>query len=99
MGPPSKRGLGYWSGTGASPARVYFTAGRRLIALNAENGQPVAEFGASGVVDMGQAYNGAPTVYKNVILVGTNTSPGAVRGFRHTDRRARVGVPIGTTGA
>ena len=81
MGPPSKRGLGYWPGTASSPARIYFTAGRRLTALNAENGQPIAEFGTSGVVDMGQVYNGAPTVYKNVVLVGTNTSPGAVRGF------------------
>ena len=30
---------------------------------------------------MGQVYNGAPTVFKNVVLVGTNTSPGAVRAF------------------
>jgi quinoprotein glucose dehydrogenase len=81
MGPPSKRGLGYWAGTGTSPARVYFTAGRRLIALDAENGQPAAEFGAAGLADMGQVYNGAPTVYKNLVLVGSNTSPGAVRGF------------------
>ena len=81
MGPPSKRGLGYWPGTAASPARIYFTAGRRLTALNAANGQPISEFGSSGLVDMGQVYNGAPTVYKNVVLVGTNTSPGAVRGF------------------
>ena len=80
-GPPSKRGLGYWSATATSPARIYFTAGRRLIALNAADGQLVAEFGAGGIVDMGQIYNGAPTVYKNVVLVGTNTSPGAVRGF------------------
>jgi glucose dehydrogenase len=81
MGPPSKRGLGYWPGTGASPARILFTSGKRLIALDAANGRPVSEFGASGVVDMGQIYNGSPTVYKNVILVGTNTPPGAVRGF------------------
>ena len=45
MGPPSKRGVGYWPGTGPSPARILFTAGRRLIALNAATGQPVAEFG------------------------------------------------------
>jgi quinoprotein glucose dehydrogenase len=30
---------------------------------------------------MGQIYNGSPTVYRNLVLVGTNTSPGAVRGF------------------
>jgi quinoprotein glucose dehydrogenase len=81
MGPPSKRGAGYWAGTGAAPARIYFTAGRRLFALDAASGRLVTEFGSGGIVDMGQVYNGAPTVYKNVVLVGTNTSPGAVRGF------------------
>ena len=29
MGAPSKRGVGYWPGTGASPARVLVTSGRR----------------------------------------------------------------------
>jgi quinoprotein glucose dehydrogenase len=81
MGAPSKRGVGYWPGTGASPARVLVTSGRRLIALNAATGQPVSEFGNGGVADMVQVYNGSPTVYKNLVLVGTNTSPGAVRGF------------------
>src|SRR5688572_10224726 len=46
MGPPSKRGIGYWAGTATSPARIYFTVARRLIALNAANGQLIAEFGA-----------------------------------------------------
>jgi len=87
-GPPSKRGVAYWADTVTSPGRILFTAGRRLVALNAETGQPVAEFGTRGVVDMGQVYNGAPTVYKSVVLVGTNTSPGAVRGFdARTGRR------------
>jgi glucose dehydrogenase len=88
-GSPSKRGLGYWPGFGASPARVVFTSGRRLMALNAATGRPVSEFGVSGIVDMGQIYNGAPTIYKNVILVGTNTPPGAVRGFD-----ARTGAKV-----
>jgi quinoprotein glucose dehydrogenase len=80
--------VAYWADTVTSPGRILFTAGRRLVALNAETGQPVAEFGTRGVVDMGQVYNGAPTVYKSVVLVGTNTSPGAVRGFdARTGRR------------
>ena len=82
MGPPSKRGLGLLAGhrrvAGACPTS---RPDDDLIALDAANGQPVTEFGAAGVVDMGQVYNGAPTVYKNLVLVGTNTPPGAVRGF------------------
>ena len=89
MGSPSKRGVGYWPGTGASPARILFTSGKRLIALDAASGKPVSEFGASGFVDMTQIYNGSPTVYKNVILVGTNTPPGAVRGYN-----ARTGAKL-----
>lgn len=88
-GAPSKRGVGYWPGTGTSPARILFTAGRRLIALNAATGQPVSEFGTAGVVDMGQIYNGSPTIYKDLILAGTNTPPGSVRGFN-----ARTGAKV-----
>ncbi|MBI4264255.1 MAG: PQQ-binding-like beta-propeller repeat protein [Acidobacteria bacterium] len=81
MGAPSRRGLGYWPGAGAAPARILFTSGNRLFALNAATGQLVAEFGSAGTVDIGQTYNGAPTVYRNLVLVGTNAAPGAVRGF------------------
>ena len=88
-GTPSKRGVGYWPGTGTSPARILFTAGRRLIALNAATGQPISEFGTAGIVDMGQVYNGSPTIYKNLILAGTNTPPGSVRGFD-----ARTGAKV-----
>lgn len=89
MGAPSKRGVGYWPGTGTSPARILFTSGRRLMALNAATGQPVGEFGRAGLVDMGQSYTGSPTVYRNLVLVGTNTPPGAVRGFD-----ARTGAKV-----
>ena len=53
MGMPSKRGVGYWPGTGASPARIFFTSGRRLFALDAATGRPVSEFGVAGIADMG----------------------------------------------
>jgi quinoprotein glucose dehydrogenase len=79
-GVPSRRGMGYWSGPGG-PAYVYFTSGRRLFALNAATGRPVPGFGSQGVVDMGQPYNGAVTVFRDRLLVGTNGAPGAVRAF------------------
>jgi quinoprotein glucose dehydrogenase len=79
-GVPSRRGIGYWAGAGAG-ARVYFTSGRRLVALDARTGGPIATFGANGVVDMDRAYNGTVTVYRDLLLVGTNAAPGAVRAF------------------
>src|SRR3954451_8302371 len=36
-GAPSRRGVAYWAGDG-SGARILFTAGRRLVALNAKTG-------------------------------------------------------------
>jgi quinoprotein glucose dehydrogenase len=38
-GAPSRRGVAYWPGDGSNPPRILFTAGRRLIALNANTGK------------------------------------------------------------
>ncbi len=73
---PSRRGVAYWSGEGAT-ARIIFMAGRRLIALDANTGQPSAIFGANGEVDIVVPYNSVPLVYKNVIVVGANNPPGS----------------------
>ena len=79
-GVPSRRGMGHWSGPKADP-RVYFTSGRRLIALDARTGVPAAGFGTAGIVDLERQYNGTVTVYRDLLLVGTNAAPGAVRAF------------------
>ncbi len=79
--PPSRRGVSYWGGNGDTAARVYLTSGSRLIGLSAFTGEPTANFGEGGIVDMGQAYNGVPAVFENLLLVGTNGVPGAVRTF------------------
>ena len=78
---PSRRGLGYWPGERATPARLLFTAGRRLISVDPATGQPSAGFGTSGSVDIERVYNGSPTIYKNLAIVGTNAPPGAVRAY------------------
>src|SRR5262249_17366409 len=39
-GTPSRRGVAYWPGEPVSAARIIFTAGRRLIALDAAAGTP-----------------------------------------------------------
>src|SRR5437667_912535 len=42
-GPPggavSRRGVGYWPGDGTTPARVFVTAGRRLLSFDAASGK------------------------------------------------------------
>ncbi|OFW30232.1 MAG: hypothetical protein A3G76_14540 [Acidobacteria bacterium RIFCSPLOWO2_12_FULL_65_11] len=78
---PSRRGLAYWPGDGGRPPRIFLTAGRILIGLTAATGEPVAEFGAAGRIDMSVPYESAPTVYNDLLIVGTNGAPGGIRAF------------------
>ena len=83
----SRRGVGYWPGAGTTPARVFVTAGRRLLSLDAASGAPAEGFGTKGEVDMIVGYAGTPTIYKNIIVVGASVNevplgpPGDTRAF------------------
>ena len=66
----SKRGVAYWAGDKDSPPRILFTSGSKLIALNARSGQIVPGFGDEGAVEMTVPYDGPPTIFKNIALVG-----------------------------
>jgi quinoprotein glucose dehydrogenase len=83
----STRGLGYWPGDGSTPPRIFFMAGARLIAVDAATGMPAAPFGENGVVNTVVPYNGTPTVYRNVVIIGANVNevpqgpPGNPRAF------------------
>jgi glucose dehydrogenase len=78
---PSRRGVAYAPGEDGHPARIVFTAGRRLIALDASTGTPAAGFGTGGEVDMVVPYNSVPLVFKDVVVVGANSPPGAPGGI------------------
>jgi glucose dehydrogenase len=80
-GAPSRRGVTYWPGDATNPPRIVFMAGRRLIELVANSGTPVTSFGDRGEVDVGVPYNSVPLVYKNVVVVGANSPPGAIGGI------------------
>jgi glucose dehydrogenase len=83
MGGVSRRGLAFWPGDGGAAPRIFATVGNRLMSLDAKTGQPTPGFGAdeNGQIDMGQSYNGSPTVFRDLVFVGTNSSPGALRAF------------------
>ena len=94
-GQASPRGVAYWPGDRQNPARVMFTAGRNLIALNANTGNLDPGFAKEGVLDMVVPYNGVPTIFKNLVLVGASTGekengpPGNSRAYD-----ARSGVKL-----
>ena len=80
----SGRGLAYWPGTAAAPARiVYVTPGYQMVALDAKTGAPAAGFGKNGIVDLkleddqpvdpitGEiGLHATPIIAKDVIVVG-----------------------------
>jgi glucose dehydrogenase len=80
-GAPSRRGVAYWPGGGGAAARIIFTAGRRLIALEAATGARSAGFGTQGEVDLVVPYNSVPLVHRDVVVVGANTPPGTSGGI------------------
>ena len=94
-GAPSRRGVAYWPGEDDTPPRVIFTAGRRLIVIDAATGTSAAGFGQSGEIDMMIPYNSVPLVYENIVVVGANTprgAPGGIGNARAFD--ARTGAKV-----
>jgi len=94
-GQASPRGVAWWPGDRQNPPRILFTAGRSLIALNAGTGKLDPGFGKEGILDMVVPYNGVPTIFKNVVMVGASTGekedgpPGNTRAFD-----ARTGAKV-----
>lgn len=89
------RGVVYWSE--GSERRIFFTAGRRLYALDATAGRPASDFGDSGWVDLaaglgrdiGDAFIVATSpgvVYQDLLIQGTRV--GETEGSAPGDIRA-----------
>ena len=56
----------------SNPARVLYTVGTNMFALNAATGNTDPGFGKEGVVNIEITWGGAPYVYKNLIIMGNN---------------------------
>lgn len=92
----SARGVAYWPGDAGTPPRIVFTAGRRLIALNAVDGERALGFGTNGETDMAVPYNSPPTVYRNLLIVGANVPEQPAEGLPGNTRAfdARTGAKV-----
>jgi quinoprotein glucose dehydrogenase len=83
----SPRGVAFWPGDRQNPPRILFTSGRNLIALNGNTGRVDPGFGREGTVDIAVPYNGVPTVFRNLVMVGASTGeredgpPGNTRAY------------------
>ncbi len=86
----SGRGLAYWSDGKKDHRILYVTPGYRLVALDAETGEPVKSFGVAGMVDLklnddqkidlvtgDVGLHATPVVAKNTVIVGAAHLSGA----------------------
>lgn len=80
-GVPSRRGVSYWPGSDGVAPRIYFTAGTRLVALDAATGALAAAFGQGGEIDLAIPYISVPLIYDDIIVIGANTPSGADGGI------------------
>ena len=71
---PSRRGLAYRPGDEAMPPMLFITAVSQLLAIFPEEPDITSR-------NMPVAYLGAPVVFDNLLLVGSNSPPGSVRAF------------------
>jgi quinoprotein glucose dehydrogenase len=69
-GAVTNRAVGFWPGDGSNPARIIFTVDTKMMALNAGTGKIDPGFGKEGSVDIEIFWNGAPYVYRNLIIMG-----------------------------
>ena len=79
------RGVVYWADD--RERRIFFSAGRRLYALDAQTGHPIHTFGDSGSVDLGAGLGREITdpylvatspgvIYRDVLIQGTRVGEG-----------------------
>jgi glucose dehydrogenase len=69
----SSRGVAYWPGDSSNAPRIIFTTlDRKLIALDAASGKLVPSFGTGGITELTVGYNGIPTIFKNIALLGAS---------------------------
>src|SRR5829696_7816040 len=94
----SGRGVGYWTDGKGDERIFYVTIGYQLVGLNATDGVPLKDFGVNGVIDLKKdndqeidpiegevAWNGAPVVARNVVIVGASHRAGsAPRSMKNT---------------
>ena len=93
----AQRGLMWWEGNGQK--RLFFTAGRELLALRAVDGEPVESFGDQGRIDLTplggkEGYIGVTVpgiVFEDKIILGFSTTedanafPGSIRAWSAED--------------
>ena len=70
----ARRAVSYWPGDAGHPARLYYSDGKDIAAIDLKTGQTVASFGQDGKVALDPPDGGPPTVYKDVLIIGAQVA-------------------------
>ncbi len=69
-----RRSVTWWPGDNTRGPRLFYSTGNALVAINADDGSLVDEFGISGVMAFdGTAYSYPPSILRNVLVIGALT--------------------------
>lgn len=66
---PARRGLLYWEGSDGAPARILFTCGNWIYALDPDTGKPIEGFGKGGPVRIAKGGTAVGAVYKGIFVI------------------------------
>jgi len=70
----ARRAVSWWPGDLDHAPRIFYSDGDHLVALDAKTGRVNPGFGEQGRVTLAVPYNGPPTVFENVLVIGANTA-------------------------
>ena len=62
----------YLEKTNKEPSKLFFPSYKRLIAINAKNGQFIKKFGNNGIVKLKKPSITAPAIFKNNLIITTS---------------------------
>jgi len=66
----SARGVSYWPGDVDNDPRIVFMTGSEMWAVDAATGESISSFGDNGRQAVGVSYNGTPTIFGNIAIIG-----------------------------
>ena len=74
----STRGVSFWDDPQRNDERVFIVSGQQLVALDAQTGNPLREFGAGGMVDLAAGvphleeyrWTAVPLICRDTVIIG-----------------------------
>ncbi|RIV81308.1 hypothetical protein D2V17_17315 [Aurantiacibacter xanthus] len=69
-----RRSVTYWPGDATHEARLFYSTGNALVAINASDGQLAKGFGTDGVAPFdGANYSYSPSIFRDTLVIGALT--------------------------